>query len=151
MNTILPFVDPMCKRRSGHLVIISSMGSYLPTAASPEYHASKACVRVYGESLRVLLRGTGVDVTVICPGFVKTPMTDIAAMRHVHPLPLMVSGEDAALKCKQGIDANMAVVNFPAPLLWTTEAAMSWPSTIRELIIPCPPGTQLSRLAKLEA
>lgn len=47
-------------------------GSYLPTAASPEYHASKACVRVYGESLRVLLRGTGVDVTVICPGFVSS-------------------------------------------------------------------------------
>ncbi|KAF4737447.1 hypothetical protein FOZ62_023223, partial [Perkinsus olseni] len=149
MNTILPFVDPMRQRRSGHLVIMSSMGSYLPTAASPEYHASKACVRVYGESLRVLLRGTGVNVTVICPGFVKTPMTDLAASRHVHPLPLVVSGEDAAMRCKRGIDANMAVVSFPSPLLWITETVMSWPSTVRELIIPCPPGTQASRLARL--
>ncbi|KAF4672614.1 hypothetical protein FOL47_000302 [Perkinsus chesapeaki] len=149
MNTILPYVDPMRQRGRGHLVIMSSMGSYLPTAASPEYHASKACVRVYGESLRVLLRGSGVNVTVICPGFVKTPMTDIAASRRVHPLPLMMSVAAAANYCKEGIDANMAVVNFPNLLLWVTETVMSWPSAIRELIIPRPTGVQASRLSRM--
>lgn len=65
----------MRRRRSGHIVCVSSLTAYggLPKAAA--YSASKAALTTYFESLRIELRGSGVDVTVLTPGWVRTPMT----------------------------------------------------------------------------
>src|SRR5262245_16970444 len=74
IEAVLP---EMLKRRSGHLAAVSSLGAYKGLPGESAYCASKAAVNTYMEGLRIQLRDKGVAVTTICPGFVKTPMTEI--------------------------------------------------------------------------
>ena len=71
VDAVLP---DMLDRRSGHLVAISSLAGYAGLPGAAPYAASKAAMTTYFESLRIELRGTGVDVTVIAPGWVRTPL-----------------------------------------------------------------------------
>ena len=75
VNSVAAVLPDMLARRSGHLVAVSSLAAYRGLPKSAAYSASKAAVSTFFESLRVDLRGTGVDVTTIHPGFIKTPMT----------------------------------------------------------------------------
>ena len=75
VNSVAAVLPAMLERRSGHLVAISSLAAFRGLPKSAAYSASKAAVSTFFESLRVDLRGTGVDVTVIHPGFIKTPLT----------------------------------------------------------------------------
>jgi short-subunit dehydrogenase len=61
----------MIRRRSGHMVFMSSVAGIVPTAAATLYHATKFGIRGFGLALREELWGTGVGVSVICPTFVK--------------------------------------------------------------------------------
>lgn len=76
-NTILPLLSRM-KERDGpsQVAIVSSLASFSPLPASLEYHASKAAVRSFGEGLRGLLHRYNVGVTILCPGWVTTRMTE---------------------------------------------------------------------------
>lgn len=85
------------------------MASYAGLPFCPGYSAGKACVRVYGEALRRLLRSSNIGVTVICPGFVVSPMTD----SFVGHKPLMVSAETAARHIRAAMSANRAACVFP--------------------------------------
>jgi short-subunit dehydrogenase len=75
VNSVTAVVPEMVKRGSGHLVAISSLAAYRGLPKSGAYCASKAAVSAFFESLRLDLRGRGVDVTIIHPGFIKTPLT----------------------------------------------------------------------------
>ncbi|HEY0079914.1 MAG TPA: SDR family NAD(P)-dependent oxidoreductase [Pyrinomonadaceae bacterium] len=75
VNSVAAVLPSMLERRSGHLVAISSLAAFRGLPKSAAYSASKAAVSTFFESLRVDLRGTGVDVTIIHPGFIKTPLT----------------------------------------------------------------------------
>jgi short-subunit dehydrogenase len=108
-NTVAPLVARMVNRKSGQIVLMGSMAGFrgLPSAAA--YSVSKNAVRAYAEALRPLLKPHGVKVNVICPGFVKTPLTDV----NNFPMPFLMEPEAAALKMKQGIEADRAVIAFP--------------------------------------
>src|SRR5579859_1828197 len=73
IEAVLP---EMLSRHSGHLSAVSSIASYKGLPGESAYCASKAAVNVYLEGLRIQLRDKGIAVTTICPGFVKTPMTE---------------------------------------------------------------------------
>ena len=75
VNAVTAVLPQMIKRRSGHLVAISSLAAYRGLPKSASYCASKAAMTALFESLRVDLRGMGVAVTTIHPGFIKTPLT----------------------------------------------------------------------------
>src|SRR5262249_26494389 len=75
VNTVIPLLPRFVARGNGHVVIMSSLAGFLGLPQSPLYSASKAAIRVYGQGLRRLLAPRGVLVTVVCPGFVKTPMS----------------------------------------------------------------------------
>src|SRR5688500_19871356 len=74
-NSVAAVVPQMVERGQGHLVAISSLAAYRGLAKSAAYCASKAAMSAYFESVRIDLRGTGVGVTIIHPGFIKTPLT----------------------------------------------------------------------------
>lgn len=78
LNTLIPTVEIFKNRRDKHktLVITSSIAGYHGLPSCPSYSASKACVKAYGEALRSELRQYGIQVSVICPGFVKSRITD---------------------------------------------------------------------------
>ncbi len=113
VHTIAPLVPRMCARGRGRITVIASIAGLRGLAYSPGYCASKAGVRAYGEGLRAQLSQHGVGVTVVCPGFFGSPMSD----RWNGPMPFLWSGEQAARHIKRGIDAGRRRVSFPWPLV----------------------------------
>jgi short-subunit dehydrogenase len=114
IHTIAPLVPPMCARGGGRIAVIASVAAYRGLPYSPGYCASKAGVRAYAEALRPRLARYGVGVTVVCPGFFSSPMTD----RWDGPTPFLLSGERAARRVKRGIDRGRSRVDFPLPLVF---------------------------------
>jgi len=75
VNGFQPFIAPMRAARRGALVGIASIAGFRGLPGSGAYSASKAAAIAYLESLRVELRGSGIAVVTVCPGYVATPMT----------------------------------------------------------------------------
>ncbi len=108
IEAVLP---EMLRRRNGHLAAVSSLGSYKGLPGESAYCASKAAVNVYMEGLRIQLLDKGVAVTTICPGFVKTPMTDINEFK----MPWVMTADEAARRIVRALRRRPAVYNFPLP------------------------------------
>ncbi len=113
VHTIAPMVPRLCGRGRGRIVAIASVAAFRGLPDSPGYCASKAGLRAYGEALRPRLSSYGVGVTVVCPGFFSSPMTD----RWDGPTPFLASGERAARRIKRGIDRGRSRIDFPWPLV----------------------------------
>ena len=109
LNTIEPLIPEMIKRKSGQIAIISSMSSFIGMASCPAYSSSKACMTAYGEALRGYLKYHNIGVSTICPGFIKTPLTD----KNKFIMPLIMSVEKASKKIIKGISKNKGMVAFP--------------------------------------
>src|SRR5206468_20685 len=86
LNTVLPALSLLRARRRGQLALMSSLASFRGFPGAPAYCGSKAAVRVWGEGLRPLLSLEGVEVSVICPGFVTTRMTK----GNRYPMPFLM-------------------------------------------------------------
>ncbi|HEX3860099.1 MAG TPA: SDR family NAD(P)-dependent oxidoreductase [Stellaceae bacterium] len=114
IHTIAPLVPRLCARGHGRIVAIASVAALRGLPYSPGYCASKAGVRAYAEALRPRLAPQGVGMTVVCPGFFSSPMTD----RWEGATPFLASGERAARRIKHGIDRGRARINFPWPLVF---------------------------------
>ncbi len=112
VQTIAPLLPALVARGRGRIVLIASVAALRGLPYSPGYCASKAGVRAYGEALRPLLESRGIGVTVVCPGFFSSRMTD----RWEGPTPFLMSGEAAARRVKRGIDRGRRRITFPLPL-----------------------------------
>lgn len=106
----------MLQRRRGHLAAVSSIAAYKGLPGESGYTASKAAVNNYMEGLRVQLRGRGIKVTTICPGFVRTPMT---AVNKFH-MPWLLEADEAARRIVRALERGKKVYNFP----WQTALLM---------------------------
>ena len=71
-NTVEPLIGRLMARRHGQLAVVSSLAGFIGLPYSASYNASKAAVRVWGESIRYVLKKSGIGVSVSCPGFVVT-------------------------------------------------------------------------------
>jgi short-subunit dehydrogenase len=127
--TLSAALPEMLARKTGHLVAISSLAGYRALPGESAYCASKAAVNAYLDGLRIHLRGTGVQVTTVCPGFVKTPMT---AMNTFH-MPGLLEADAAARRIIRAIQAGTKVYNFPWRLhlmvklsRWLPDRLMNW-------------------------
>lgn len=113
-NTVHPLILPMQLRKHGQIAIISSVAAYCGMPISPTYSATKAAIKNYAEGLRGWLKEDEVTVSVICPGFVKTELSD-----NFHcPKLFMISSETAAQYIQQGLAKNKAEISFPVPINW---------------------------------
>ena len=102
----------MLARRRGQIVAVSSIAGIGGLPLSAAYSASKAGMTNFFESLRIDLRGTGVDVTVIKPGFVRTPMTD----HNRHAMPFLMELDPAVEVMAKAIRQRKKSLTFPWPL-----------------------------------
>lgn len=128
-NTIAPALARMCRRSSGgQIALMSSLAGFRGFAGAPAYCASKAFVRVYGEGLRAAHAGDGVRVSVICPGFVRSPMTDVNAFR----MPFLMDCERAAALILRGLARNRSRIAFPWPMYAGALLAQAMPTTLAE-------------------
>ena len=108
-NTVEPLVGRMMERGHGQIAVVSSLASFIGLPYAASYNASKAAVRVWGESIRYVLKKYGVGVSVICPGFVRGRLTDDAPF----PTPFLMTPAQAAAIIRRGLTRNQARIAFP--------------------------------------
>jgi short-subunit dehydrogenase len=106
LEAVLP---KMLQRGRGHLAAISSLGAYRGLPGESAYTSSKAALNVFMEGLRIQLRRRGIAVTTICPGFVKTPMTEVFEF----PMPWLLEADEAARRIVRALKRRRKVYNFP--------------------------------------
>jgi NAD(P)-dependent dehydrogenase (short-subunit alcohol dehydrogenase family) len=114
MHTFQPFVSRMRDARAGTLVGIASVAGFRGLPGAGAYSASKAAAIRYLESLRVELRGSGVRVVTICPGFVDTPMT----AGNPYPMPFRLGADEAARRIVRAVARQRAYYVMPWPMAW---------------------------------
>ena len=112
LNTVHPLLPRMQARGRGQIALMASLAAFRGMPGAPAYCASKAAVRVYGESLRGELAGQGIGVSVICPGFVKSRMTAVNRF----PMPFLMETPTAARVIKRALAGNKGRISFPAPM-----------------------------------
>ena len=117
------------------VAIMASLAGFRGMPTAPAYCASKAAVRVWGEALRGELYPHGIAVSVVCPGFVRSPMT--AGNRF--PMPFLMSAERAALRVKRGLAKNRGRIAFPRRLYALIWLAMVLPSALVDRLVRRPP------------
>lgn len=122
-NSAAAVIPAMVARGSGQLVVISSLAAYRGLPRSAAYCASKAAVSAFFESLRLDLEPRGIDVTIIHPGFIKTPLT---AGREAQ-MPFLMELDDAIKKMARAIEKRRKRYSFPWQLATIVRAGMIMP------------------------
>ena len=130
VNSVAAVLPEMAKRGSGQLVAISSLSAYRGLRKSAAYCASKASLSSFFESLRIDLIGSGVNVTIIHPGFIKTPLT---AGRKAD-MPFLMELDYAVNKIIGAIEKEKKSYAFPWQLATIVRAGMIMPNFMYDWI-----------------
>ncbi|CAK8162584.1 Short-chain dehydrogenase [Candidatus Xenohaliotis californiensis] len=112
INTIQPAIDNMREKKNGHIVVMSSMASFIPIPKCPSYCASKVAVRFYAEALSTLLAKHNIKTTIVCPGYIKTPLTDANNFY----MPFLMDTKKASRIIVHGINKQLLYIIFPKRL-----------------------------------
>jgi short-subunit dehydrogenase len=123
VNGIAAVLPGFIARRAGHIAVVSSVAGYrgLPQAAA--YGPSKAALINLCEALKPDLDRYDVRISVINPGFIKTPLTD----RNEFPMPFLMDAEDAARRIVRGLDAGKFEITFPRRFTFMLKLARMLP------------------------
>jgi NAD(P)-dependent dehydrogenase (short-subunit alcohol dehydrogenase family) len=109
VNCMGPVAPLMVARRRGHIVLMASLTGYigLPTAAS--YGATKAALISIAQAFKPDFERFGVTISVVNPGFVKTPATD----KNDFPMPFLIGADEAVDHIMRGIERKRFEIAFP--------------------------------------
>jgi len=107
--TFQPFVAAMRTARRGTMVGIASVAGFRGLPGAGAYSASKAAAISYLESLRVELYGSGVEVVTLCPGYIKTPMTEA----NPYHMPFILEADEAARRMARVIASGKSFAVVP--------------------------------------
>ena len=135
LNTIFPAIDIFKKNKRGQIALMSSLAGFKGFPSAPAYSASKGFVKNYGEALRGDLRKDGIKLSVICPGFVKSRITDANDFY----MPFLMKGEKAAKIIRKGLLKNKPLIAFPRVmhfLVWIIGATPSFITDKTLLLLP---------------
>jgi len=141
IEAVLP---EMLERKRGHLAAVSSLAAYKGLPGESAYCASKSAVNTYLEGLRVQLRPYRIAVTTICPGFVKTPMTEVFDFK----MPFVMDADRAARRMVKALRRRRKIYNFPWPTTmlmrltrWLPDWVMYW--GFRDQLEKPPPASSM--------
>lgn len=134
-NTVHPALEVMSNRRpypvnNAQIAVMSSVMGYAGMARSPAYSSSKAAVKHYGQALRGAFRGMGIGVSVICPGYVSSALTD----RNSSKMPFLISAEKAAAIIARGLARNKPRITFPWQMVLIARLAINLPGFLVDRI-----------------
>ena len=130
VNSVAAVLPEMVERKQGRLVAISSLAAYRGLAKSAAYCASKSALTAYFESLRIDLRHTGVGVTIIHPGFIKTALTSGRGAK----MPYLMELEDGVKRIVSAIEKEKKIYAFPWQLATIVRASMLMPVAMYDWI-----------------
>lgn len=112
LNCLEPLIPAMKARGEGIIALMGSLAGYTGLTHAGAYSASKSAVMRLAETLRAELSGYGVDVRLISPGFVKTPLTG----KNEFPMPFLMELDDAVARIVRGLDGRRFEIAFPRRL-----------------------------------
>lgn len=123
LNCLEPLLPAMRERGRGQVAVMASVAGYggLPTAAS--YCMAKSGLIALCESLRPTLAPTGIGMQVICPGYVRTPLSDQVK----GPRPFLIEVDDAARRICNGFERGGFEIAFPRRMVWSLKALRRLP------------------------
>jgi short-subunit dehydrogenase len=130
LGWLLQFTLPKL-RKGGQLVLVSSSATILPFPRSEAYGASKAGMDYLANSLRLDLAEQSIDVTLVHPGFVKTPLTD----KNDFEMPFLISSNEAAIRIISGVEKRKRYLHFPKRLTLLLKVISYLPSSLWQKII----------------
>lgn len=124
-------IPVMKKRGSGHLVGIGSLASYRGLPGAGAYCSSKAAMVSLFESLRIDLKPYGICVSMINPGYIKTPLTD----KNRFYMPFLMETEEGVRHIYRAIKKKKSLFAFPKPLVWALRLSRCVPIFLFDRII----------------
>jgi short-subunit dehydrogenase len=127
LNTVQPLLPAMMARRTGQIAVVGSLAGFTPLPDAPSYSASKSAVLTYGLSLRGLLAPHGVRVSVVCLGYVDTPMSRRESGRQ----PFRIQADRAAALICRGLERNRPMIVVPRLFGAVTRIAGLLPDRVR--------------------
>lgn len=140
VNTVTPLLPLLLGRRRGQIAIVSSLAGLVGLPACPAYSASKAAIIAYGAALRALAAPSGVRVSVICPGFVDTPMSASLPFRP----PFQWPADRAALYIAHALARGRREILFPWPLALAVRLLGLLPAALVDRILMLARAKRLS-------
>lgn len=139
INTIHPLLPRMIVRGRGQIAIMSSLAGIVALPSAPAYSASKAAVRVYGDALRAELRAHNIDVSIICPGWITTPLTE----KNDFPMPFCMNVERAAGVIIHSLARKKRRIAFPRRLYWPLLLLAMVPVSVCDVLLCAMPKKRL--------
>ena len=130
LHLVQAILPAMIARGGGQIALFSSLAALSPHADLLSYSATKAGLRAYGVGLRQAVKGTGVGVSIVTPGYVDTPMTD----RQIGPTPQKISAESAAGIIARGVARRTPYITFPLTLTLLIRLKSMLPVGVRDMI-----------------
>jgi short-subunit dehydrogenase len=123
VNGIAAVLPGFLARRAGHIAVVSSVAGYrgLPQAAA--YGPTKAALINLCEALKPDLDRYQVRISVINPGFIRTPLTDL----NEFPMPFLMEADVAARRIVRGLDAGKFEITFPRRFTFMLKVARMLP------------------------
>ncbi|MES1950037.1 short-chain dehydrogenase/reductase SDR [Salinisphaera sp. S4-8] len=112
VNGIGAVLPGMLARGAGQIALTASVAGFRGLPGGAPYSASKAAMIALAEGLKLDLDSHGIAVSVITPGFVRTPMTE----KNRFPMPFMVDADEAARRIRRGLAAKRFEITFPRRL-----------------------------------
>ena len=133
VNVVLPAIGffrrrPQAKTRQ--ILITASIAGYGPLATCPAYSATKSCLKTWALALRGMLAKEGIRVSAICPGFVRSRITE----RNTCPMPFFMEADRAARIILARADRNVGLIAFPWPMRFATWLLSILPFRLNEAI-----------------
>ncbi|MFZ4407001.1 MAG: SDR family NAD(P)-dependent oxidoreductase [Paracraurococcus sp.] len=150
LNTALPAIAAMAAQDPGpggvrgRVAVIASIAAFIAVPGAPAYCASKAAVQRWAEALDATERRRGIRLHSICPGYIRTPMTDANAF----PMPLLMEPEEAARRSLAGIAAGRLRIAYPWPTYLAARLGGALPPGLRAALFAAAPakGAMLPRV-----
>ena len=135
-HTVHPAIDAMKTRGQGQIAVVSSIAGLTGMPGHPAYSASKNAVRAYGEALRGAMKRHGIEVNVVCPGYVESRMT----AQNRFKMPFLMTSEKAAGIIVRGLARNKPRIGFPWPTYSIVRFLTFLPSGLVSRLLSMGPG-----------
>jgi len=130
LNTLLPIIPYFKDKKKGQIAIISSLAAFRGLPSCPSYSASKAAVKSYGEALRGELYEYNVGVTVVCPGYIRTAMTE----SNKFPMPFLMDVDKASNIIARRLEKNPSRIAFPFIMYFAVWFISIFPPSLTDIL-----------------
>lgn len=137
VNTVLPAIEVFRKRARERknpglrqILITASVAGYGPLKSCPSYSATKSCLKTWALALRGMLKPEGIRVNAICPGFIRSRLTDA----NTCPMPFFMEADKAAKIILRRAERDVGMIAFPWPMRLAAWFLSILPHAVNELI-----------------